>query len=170
MSTSDPLSTLETDLAVLATPTPAPVSTGGQTASPTAVLTAVGDLFGVLEGIGDGIGAAIKSVAGDIATALSDAAGAIDAIAGQLASLSSAMGGTISDVTKVLAALQNGLSTAQSLLPGGPSVTGALQSGSAFFAMLQSMLSDPAITSIDDAASYLYQIAQELRAIGQALA
>lgn len=166
---SNPMSTLETDLAVLATPAAAPVTAGGGTATATSVLGAVGDLFSALDQVGEGIGPAIHTVAGDINTALVAAADALDLIAGALGQLSTAATGASTDAATVLASLQNGLSTAQSLLPGGPSVTGALQSGSQFFGMLSSLLSDPAISSIADATTTLYQIAQELRAIGTAL-
>lgn len=157
---TNPLSTLETDLEVLATPSSPFTAPGGGTAVTTPVLATVQELFNLLEGVSAG-GTAIKTVADDINTALGGAADALNVVAGEL----SKIGGSISDVTKVLSALQNGLSTAQSLLPGGPSVTSALQSGSQFFGMLNSLLSDPAITTIEDASTLLFKIAQQLRAI-----
>ncbi len=170
---SSPLSTLETDLEVLAKPVEGSgtgaVKWKGSTGSEEPVLAAVKAMFETLEQVGEGIGPAIKTVAGDIGTGLDAGAEAIDLIAEQLEKVSSAVGGTVADVASVLASLQNALSTAQSLLPGGPSVTAPLQSGSEFFGMLQSLLSDPAITSIEDAITYLYKIAQELRAVGTAL-
>ena len=165
---TNPLTTLETDLAALATPASGPNIQPGGTATSTDVLTSVTALFSALNGVGDGIGSAIQTVAGDINTALDDAAEALELIAGKLGDLSSAATSAGTDAATVLSSLQNALTMAQSLLPGGPSVTGALQSGSQFFEMLSSLLTD--ITSITDATNTLYQIAQELRAIGTALA
>ncbi|HXP98603.1 MAG TPA: hypothetical protein VN845_00895 [Solirubrobacteraceae bacterium] len=165
---TNPLSTLETELAVLATPASGPNIQPGGSAVPSEALTAVSALFTALDTVGEGIGEAIKTVAGDINTALDDAAQALELIAGKLEGLSSAATSAGTEATTVLNSLQNALSTAQSLLPGGPSVTGALQSGSQFFEMLGLLLSD--ISSITDATNTLYQIAQELRAIGTALA
>lgn len=164
---SNPMSTLETDLAILAVPTVPPPTSGGGTAAATPLLGAVGDLFSTLEGVGEGIGTAIQTVAGDIDTALGAAAQALEAIAGTLGTLTQAATQAGSDAATVLASLQNALSTAQSLLPGGQSVTSALQSGSQFFGMLSSLLTDAG--SIAEATTTLYEIAQQLRAIGHAL-
>jgi phage-related protein len=126
----------------------------------------VAALFTSLGGIEDGIGSAIQAVGVEIDGALGDAAQAIELIAGKLEELSSAATEAGTEATTLLSSLQNALSTAQSLLPGGPS-TSALESGSQFFGMLSSLLSE--VGSITEAIITLHQIAQELRAIGSAL-
>jgi hypothetical protein len=161
------LSTLETNLAALAKPVSGPNIPPGGIAAPTNLLETVAALFSALEQVGD-VGPAIKSVAEGMNTALEDAAKALELVADKLGELSSAATSAGTDTKTVLESLQTALSTAQSLLPGGPSVTGALQSGSQFFGMLSSLLGD--IPSVTDATNTLYQIAQELRAIGKALA
>jgi hypothetical protein len=156
------LTTLETDLAAFATPNPAEPTTGGGTATVVdpGPLSAIAALFNALEGA-SGIGAAIGTLAGGINTGLGDAADVLDQIAEQLESLSTAAGG---DATTILTTLTNALSTAGALVPGSAPVT-ALQSGGAFFQQLESLLSDfPG--DVASAATCLFQIAQQLRAIG----
>lgn len=168
MTTPPNLSTLETDLAVLATPNPAP-ATGGGTADATGVLTAVQGLFTALESV-PALQPAIGQLATGINGGLSGAADALDGgpanpsggIAGQLKQLAGSLpAGT--DAATVLTSLQNALSTAGSLVPGSTNVA-ALQSGSQFFSQLSSLLTG--LGTINDAVTCLYQIAQELRAIG----
>lgn len=161
---ANPLSTLETDLAALATPPSSfPAGyTGGGTAQPTPVLTAVQTLFSTLETVG-AIQASIGPLASGINSGLGDAAAALETIASQLQHISDTAGAAGTDATSVLASLQNALATAGSLIPGGTNVT-QLQSGSQFFGQLSTLLSD--LGSITAAVTCLYQIAQQLRAIG----
>jgi hypothetical protein len=163
---ANPLSTLEQDLEALATPQNDP-TVGGLTGTPTGVLTAIQALLTALEEIQD-IGPAITTLVTDLGTVIGQAADAIDTIATQLSNIEAAAGGTIGDVASVMGALQNGLSTAQTLIPGAANAS-ALQSGSQFFGMLQQLLSDPAITTIAQANTYLFQIAEQLRTIAQNL-
>jgi hypothetical protein len=159
---TNPLTTLETDLAAFAKPNPAEPTAGGGTATVVdpGPLSAIAALFTALEGVSD-IGGAIGTLAGGINTGLGDAADVLDKVAEQLESLSSAAGG---DATTILTTLQNALSTAGSLVPGSSPVT-ALQSGSQFFQQLSSLLSD-FTGDVNAAATCLFQIAQQLRAIG----
>jgi ABC-type transporter Mla subunit MlaD len=160
---ANPLSQLESDLAVFATPETDPTAGGGTATVPAdGVLSAVQELFSMLEQV-SGIGPAIEQLATGVNSGLTDAADALDQIAGQLQSLSTAAGSAGADASTVLTSLQNALSTAGSLVPGSANVS-ALQSGSQFFDQLGTLLSD--LTSVAAAVTTLYQIGQELRAIG----
>ncbi len=160
---ANPLSTLETDLAALATP---PASfpagyTGGDTATATATLDAVQGLFTALGSIAD-LGSAITALTGGINSGLDDAAQALEAIAVKLQAIPAAAG----SMGTVLTTLQNALSTAGSLVPGSSGVS-QLQSGSQFFNQLGTLLSD--LGSVTDAATVLFQVATQFRTIGQQL-
>ncbi len=156
------LSTLETDLAAFATPNPADPIAGNGTAIvvENGPLSAIAALFTALEGV-SGIGPAIGTLVGGINTGLGDAADVLDQIADKLQALSTAAGG---DATTILTTLTNALSTAGALVPGSAPVT-ALQSGGAFFGQLESLLSDFS-GDVGGAVTCLYQVAQQLRAIG----
>lgn len=158
---ADPLSTLETDLAVLATPLSPPPTTGGSKAQPTGVLDTVNDLFTALEKTA--LQSAISPLASSINGGLGDAAEALESIAGELQSISNAAGSAGTDAASVLTTLQNALATAGSLVPGSTNVA-ALQSGSQFFQQLGLLLTD--LGSVTAAVPCLYQIAAQLRAIG----
>jgi hypothetical protein len=165
---TDPLSSLETDLNVLATADTADPQNG--TATPTSALTAAQDVLALLADqtlVGSAIGTAVAGFYGAIATALTDdAVKALQAIAGELASPSMA-GLNLNDATSALSALQNALQTAQSLVPGGSSATAsAFASTSQFATLFGNLLQDAG--SLSAAADKLYEIAQQLAAIAAA--
>lgn len=165
---TDPLTTLETDLTILATPN-TPHSTG--TATETPALAAAKEVLSVLADqslVGHGIGTAVSGAYSAVATALTDdVVKALQAIAGELTTNASLVSLDITDATKALNALQNALQTAQTLVPGGSSaVASALASTSQFATLFGNLLHDAG--SVATAADTLYQIAQQLAVIAAA--
>jgi hypothetical protein len=159
---TDIIGTLEKDLTVFAVPSDPGGSWKDGTAAPTPLLATITALLGDLTSLGT-IGSAIATVNADIATALKDAATAITTVAGALTTIEASVPSS-STTAQVLQALQNGLAVAQTLVPGSSS---ALTSGSQFFGMLSSLLTDVG-NDVTAATTQLYQIAQQLDALATA--
>ena len=163
---SDILSTLETDLVVFANPQK--VANNGNatdwengTATPSALLTTIATLLQTLGGV-NVIGPAITALTGGIASVLPDVATALNKVSEAITTIEAQLPAG-STIDQVMQALSNALSLAQSLSPGQNT---ALASGSQFFNNLSQLLQNK---TPDQAAQALFQIAQQLTAIGQAL-
>jgi hypothetical protein len=165
---SDTLTTLETDLVAFATPQKAANANSGTatdwengTATATPLLTTVATLLNTLGAV-EGVGPAITAMTGGISTVLPDVASALNKIGEAITSIESQTGAGTTPA-QVMQALGNALSLAQSL---SPNQNPALASGSQLFNNLSELLGN---NTPDAAAATLFQIAQQLTAIGKAL-
>lgn len=158
---TNPLTTLENDLGILAT-------TAG-VAQP--VLTVAGDVLSLLADktlMPSEISTAVSGVYNTIATTINnDAVAALNAIAGALGSISNPANLSAADIGSALNSLQNVLQTAQSLVPGGSSAAAsALASTSQFATLFGNLLTEAG--SVSAAEQQLKVIALQLGAIAGA--
>jgi hypothetical protein len=163
---TNPLSTLEQDLNTLATPDSSDPQNGTATAS--SALTAAQAILSLLADqslVGTAIGPAVAAFYTAIANAIDDdVVKALQAIAQELGSLN--VDGN--DAAAALTALQNALQTAGSLVPGGSAaVTSALAATTQFTTLFGNLLSNVG-GDLGQAATQLYEIAQQLAAIATA--
>jgi hypothetical protein len=160
---TDPIAPVVSALSVLVTPNPAPPTTApypppstweGNTATNGTLYTPIQTLLGVLFSVSPDM----NTVGKGINTALTDVAKVVTTIADNLATV-----GSLADVSSAMTALQNSLSLAQALAPG--STTAVLNSASGLFQQLQNLLSS--VSTIDQAAAELAELAQQLKALAQ---
>ena len=155
---TDPITTLVGELSTYAYQ-PAETAGSYETTTATGALQpltqAVGGILFALESV-QTLQSAMQEVFGDIGTALTGAADALNTVGEQLQKLPPGQ-----SAADALTALQNALTVASSLVPGS---TPNLSSGSQFFAMLSSLLTTYA--DVSDAATELFKLSQQLRAIG----
>jgi hypothetical protein len=129
------------------------------TAAPQPLLAIIASLLTTLYSLGT-VGPAAKTVGADLAKGMKDAVTALRKVAGILATIS----GTAADTAAILTSLQSALSVAQTLVPGS---SPALTSGSQFFGMIGTLVTDAG--GVAQAANVLYELAQEIDAIADAL-
>lgn len=104
----------------------------------------------------------LKTVSGDIKSALTSAAGVLNAIGSAIESST----GSLADVGGVMSGLQNALSMLQALAPAGTAVV--LNSASSLFQTIQAQLNalaDEAGSDMETAATEIAQLAQILTAL-----
>jgi hypothetical protein len=158
---TNPLSTLETDLNTLASPTGAPQP----------VLTTAQDVLSLLADqtlVGADISGGVALVYNTIANAInSDVVNALNGIAGALSSISIPATVTLTNVASALSSLQNVLQTAQTLVPGGSSAAASALASTSQFATLFGNLLQGA-SDVTDAENTLKTIALQLGAIATA--
>jgi len=164
---TDPLTTLEQDLTTLATPDAGDHQNG--TATPSSALTAAQAILSLLADqslVGTTIGPAVAAFYTAIGEAIDDdVVKALKEVAKELEGLQGVNG---QDAASALTALQNALQTAGSLVPGGSStVTSALAATTQFTTLFGNLLTDVG-GDLAQAATKLYEIAQQLAAIATA--
>jgi hypothetical protein len=154
------LVTVEQQLALIATPQ-GTLQDGKLTKGSAAALPALTAAAGLLTVLYKVVGDDLKNAGTRTAAALGDAVNALRQVADQLQKVTS----TGTDVQKTLAALQNALAVAQTILPG---TSPDLAAGGQFFGQLNSVLAGVG-GDIGKAVTVLYQFAQELAAIQDAI-
>jgi hypothetical protein len=160
----DPVNTVITDITQVEKALESLVKPGGDLTQVDAgvpqqpVLQTIANLLTLLYKPGNDI----ASVGKDLSNALVEAAHLLNSVASTLKNITTSPGATVAQNVQ---ALQNALATAQAIMPGAPPV---LASGSQFFGQITTLLND-AGNDVTKATNTLYEFAQQLYQIGQAL-